>query len=101
RAEEPILLNSFHLIRDRLDEKCGGVKFDYSKLSGTWQSDWGPVTLRVSKNGVSGSWKQTATDIGQITGGSFDEKTKTLTFTYSQAWNKKTGKVSLVFSETA
>ena len=60
--------------------------FDYSKLSGTWGSNFGPMQLNVSKGSASGSWNQGSGSIGQITGGSFDPNTKILSLTYSQKW---------------
>ena len=102
RHENEKLLASHknNLIVLRCNEATITPDFNYSRLSGTWQSDWGPVDLNVSPNSVTGSWKQSGTGTGQITGGSFDGKTKKLSFKYSQAWNKKTGKVNLTLSET-
>lgn len=71
-----------------------------SIISGNWESNWGPVQLNVGKTSISGSWEQGGDGIGQITGGSFNVNTNILSYTYSQPWNKKTGKVTLVLSET-
>ena len=108
QSQETYLVNSLQLIRDRIDQNCGGVKtneppnkiIDFSKLSGMWKSDWGEVELFFSEAGVSGNWNQGEGAKGQITGGSFDRKTNTLHYTYSQPWNKKTGHADLELSES-
>ena len=50
RREEPILLNSFHLVRDRLDKNCGGVKKEepikgITDVSGTYRSPYGKTIV--------------------------------------------------------
>jgi hypothetical protein len=67
-------------------------------ISGTWNSDWGPVTLRVHQGRVTGSWAQGRGRVGKITGGSWNPQTGTLTFTYSQDWNKQKGSTTLRLS---
>ncbi len=48
KKEEPFLLNSFHLVRDRLDKNCGGVKpgkKDVVNVSGDWRSPYGRTVM--------------------------------------------------------
>jgi len=50
RSEETILLSSFHLVRDRIDKNCGGVKKEQSKtaivdVSGKYNSTYGEAIL--------------------------------------------------------
>jgi hypothetical protein len=68
-------------------------------ISGTWGSDWGPVTLKTGTNGaVTGSWEQGESKHGQITGGSFDMSSGRLQFWFYQPWNNETGSASLQLS---
>lgn len=59
-------------------------------ILGTWQSEWGPVTLSGSCDRITGYWVQSPSARGEITGGSFDSDSRTLTFFYKQSWNNVT-----------
>ncbi|MEA2641252.1 MAG: hypothetical protein QOF51_2646 [Chloroflexota bacterium] len=61
----------------------------------TWESDWGQLTLSYGPP-VTGTWQQSASQIGLIDGGSYDPDTRTLFFTYTQDWNQVIGEA--VFS---
>lgn len=67
-------------------------------VSGVWKSDWGPVTLRDHNGVVTGSWNQRAGQIGKIVGGAYNPRSGTLTFNYTQDWNKQRGSASLRLS---
>lgn len=60
-------------------------KRDLLGLSGAWKSGWGDVTLDITDARVTGSWKQDSDKSGQITGGSFDEDSGVMKFTYIPA----------------
>jgi hypothetical protein len=62
----------------------------------TWESDWGPLTITY---GGTGSWRQSATAIGQITGSTYDPSARRLTFTYTQDWNQATGEAVVALAE--
>jgi len=42
---------------DESSEDAATPSGDFGSLSGTWESDWGPVKLTVDGSKVSGSWK--------------------------------------------
>ncbi len=67
-------------------------------ISGTWKSDYGPVTLRLHRGMITGSWNQGTGRIGKIVSGTFNAQTGTLTFSYSQDWNKQKGTATLKLS---
>ena len=107
RSQETYLVNSYQLIRDRLDKDCGGVKtivakktVDISKITGMWRSDWGDVELFISEASVTGSWNQGEGSQGIITGGTFSTRANILHFTYTQPWNKQHGYANLVLTES-
>jgi hypothetical protein len=62
----------------------------FNRIRGTWQSNFGPVTLQGSCDKVTGSWQQDVNAKGEITGGSFDSDTRKLTISYKQSWNNVT-----------
>ena len=58
KKEEPLLLNSYHLIRDRLDANCGGVKKDPPKkvipnVAGNYNSSYGTCVVTQPKGGTT------------------------------------------------
>ncbi len=74
-------------------------------LSGAWDSTYGTVTLHQGdkdNNGfipVSGYWTDAnMAKRGEIQVGKFDPKTRTLTFSFYQPWNKCHGKAILKLS---
>jgi len=95
------------------DEQVAGVE----RVLGTWQSDWGPVTLEGSKQSepfglagtpspatpggseqsITGSWNQNG-NIGQIKSGTFNSATGILKFNYYQNWNNQEGVAELTLS---
>lgn len=71
----------------------------FNLIPGTWQSEWGPVTLSGSCDRITGYWVQDSSARGEITGGSFDSSSRTLEFTYKQSWNNVTdGRASFTLS---
>ena len=77
---------------------CRGNPFQsqpYSGIDGTWQSNWGPVTIStradpVDPNAwiVTGGWQQGSNQHGVFNG---TYRGGILTFRYYQPWNKKWG----------
>jgi hypothetical protein len=92
--------------------RCIQTTFDLSIFAaGTWEKDielgtqyFGfPVQFfHVEKNSVRGEWGRSSSGKnGKITGGSFDEVTGMLSFTFVQSKDKKTGTATLYLTETA
>lgn len=68
-------------------------------LTGTWDSDFGWVTLDARKSGtVSGHWVQAAGKRGRITRGTFASSSRTLTFSFVQPWNGENGSATFTLS---
>lgn len=66
-------------------------------VSGTWKSNWGPVTFRESKIkgsrklALKGTWEQAYSMIGKITRGTFDPRTGKVEFSFYQPWDGEHG----------
>ncbi|QEL16665.1 hypothetical protein [Limnoglobus roseus] len=68
-------------------------------LIGMWNSDFGKVSLEITKSGViSGYWVQDLNKKGVITGGAFTPGTRTLTFLIAQPWNNEKGSATFTLS---
>jgi hypothetical protein len=65
-------------------------------LAGKWQSEWGVVEF---DSNLTGRWNQGGGQIGQITSGSYDPKTRKLVFQYYQSWNNMDGTGTFTLSE--
>lgn len=66
------------------------------RISGQWNSDFGPVTLEEiptagGKSTVRGYWIQSSDKTGEIKYGAFDPATGDLEFTYYEPWVDVTG----------
>ncbi|MBI2265502.1 MAG: hypothetical protein HYU64_10070 [Armatimonadetes bacterium] len=73
-------------------------------ISGTWKSDWGPVTLQHGAIqggqpvGVTGHWVQGPDKRGTFTGGSYNPSTGVVTLNYYEPWKKISGSATLTLS---
>jgi hypothetical protein len=67
-------------------------------IGGTWNSNWGPVTLQIGADSkVSGTWKQ-AEGIGTLKDSAYDPAARTFVFSMEQPWNRATGKATFKLS---
>jgi len=71
---------------------------DVPNLSGTWQTNYGPLTFLQSGLSLSGSWDQGHEKPGIIKSGSLNPATRTVTFTYFQPWDQASGTATLTLS---
>ena len=58
KKDEPLLLNTYHFLRDRLDANCGGIKKDPPKkvipnIAGNYNSSYGVCTVTQPNGGTS------------------------------------------------
>ena len=67
-------------------------------IFGTWNSDYGPVTLEGSDQHITGFWVQAPDKRGIIESGTFDPSTGKLMFYYYQNWNNQSGVADLTLS---
>jgi HEAT repeat protein/tetratricopeptide (TPR) repeat protein len=73
-------------------------------VAGTWESNWGPITLQHGPPegnravAVTGSWVPEPGKRGVIRDGTFDPAGGTLEFTFHQPWDGKTGTARLTLS---
>jgi hypothetical protein len=66
-------------------------------VAGTWQSEFGPVTLVQRGAAVTGQWQQ-AQGVGEISSGVLDFHARSLALNYSQTWNRAQGRAVFVLS---
>ena len=77
-----------------------------ANLEGTWDSDWGPVTLILGEATPEdakwipfvGYWKQDTGKRGLIKEGTFGRQTRKMVFSYYQDWNKQDGRAELTLA---
>jgi hypothetical protein len=74
-------------------------------VAGTWQSDWGPVTIEHGPLGgdksvtVTGSWIEGEGKRGVITGGNYDPRNGKLDVLIEEPWIRQRGAARFQLSE--
>jgi hypothetical protein len=69
-----------------------------ANIAGTWNSNFGPVSITQSGQAVGGTWHQEQGKDGRIEAGSYDPASGVLTFRYYLPWSSMRGNAQFQLS---